>query len=155
MAPLHKFGLAQETFTLKVMLNAYGASAASTRSAALAAMDRRETLNYERVGSSGVPGEHEDDVCVAGREGDHCRRDDVEVLHEHTHTHQDRVPEVLGHRPLGDVHGALIRTHGTLQRHSRGRGGFCDFHARPIQSARHHAHNKIMGDRVFAKALCR
>ncbi|EMS52721.1 hypothetical protein TRIUR3_09487 [Triticum urartu] len=94
MAPLHKFGLAQETFTLKVMLNAYGASAASTRSAALAAMDRRETLNYERVGSSGVPGEHEDDVCVAGREGDHCRRDDVEVLHEHTHTHQDRVPEV-------------------------------------------------------------
>ena len=86
MAPLHKSGLAQETFALKVMLNAYGASAASTRSAALAAMDRRETWNYEHVGPSGVPGEHEGDVCAVGREGDHCRRGDVEVLHEHTHT---------------------------------------------------------------------
>lgn len=86
MAPVHKFGLAQETFTLKVMLNAYGASAASTRLAALAAMDCRETWNYEHVGPSGVPGEHEGDVCVTGREGDHCRCGDVEVLHERAHT---------------------------------------------------------------------
>lgn len=104
MVQLHKSGLARETFALKAMLNSYGAPAASTRWAALAAMDRRETcdMGSEHVGTSGVPGEDGGGVRVAGRQGAHCRRGDVDVLHEHAH--QEGVPEVLGHRPLGDVH---------------------------------------------------